>query len=158
MGIIACRGDEIKRRVYEQPRKMPECDFRLEVSTLFLSRIHSVTLHPLLTLIMSLQQPCRRVTHKTIRMLERRPAYLTLRCFSTTPQRRTDGVFRELTEQRVRVPWVQALRQQQKGGHDRTLGTDSPQTPKDRDLTPKRMKDSYHAVVRACRCIDASSH
>ena len=67
-----------------------------------------------------------------------------LHCSSS---RRTDGVFRELTSMRVRTPWVEALRQQQSEGKQPTEPSGKSQVPKDRKLTPKRMRDSYHSVV-----------
>ena len=71
----------------------------------------------------------------------------TIRCsvrsFSSSPQRPTDGVFRELTTQRTSMPWIEALRKQQTGTHD-----PSQPTPKDRDLSPKKMSDSHYSVVR----------
>lgn len=60
---------------------------------------------------------------------------------------RTDGVFRELTSMRVRTPWVEALHQQQQEGQQPGKPSGRPEVPKDRDLTPKRMSDSYHSVV-----------
>lgn len=97
---------------------------------------------------MSLQQPCRRVVREVLRNAERSQRQSSLRYFSTTPRCRTDGVFRDLTDQRVQMPWVEALRKQQKEGHDPAETKGSPQTPTDRDLAPKKMKDSYHSVVR----------
>jgi acyl-coenzyme A thioesterase 9 len=71
------------------------------------------------------------------------------RTFSVSSQRRTDGVFRELTAQRVQKPWIEALRDQQSSVNATTTHTDVPQTPKDRDLTPKKMNDSHYSVVRS---------
>ncbi|KAI4110874.1 MAG: hypothetical protein LQ345_006911 [Seirophora villosa] len=48
---------------------------------------------------------------------------------------------------RVRTPWVEALRKKQEEGIDPTKKSDVAATPSDRDLTPKRMADSYHRVV-----------
>ena len=81
------------------------------------------------------------------------PAFRSL---STTKQRKTDGVFRDLTDQRVQMPWVDAFRKQQKEGHSATQGAGVPQTPEDRDLTPKKMKDSYHSVVCFRRSVPAA--
>ncbi|KAK5171288.1 uncharacterized protein LTR77_004432 [Saxophila tyrrhenica] len=69
------------------------------------------------------------------------------RVFSQTPRTGTDGVFRELTAQRTQIPWIEALRKQQEGTQDATASTSQPATPQDRDLSPKRMKDSHHAVL-----------
>lgn len=71
----------------------------------------------------------------------------TNRAFRTTSSSRTDGVFRELTAQRLQTPWVEALRKQQEESKSGTEKPATPQVPKQRDLTPKRMDDSYHKVV-----------
>ncbi|KAL8751827.1 MAG: hypothetical protein Q9199_006164, partial [Rusavskia elegans] len=64
-----------------------------------------------------------------------------------SPRRQTDGVFKELTEMRVRTPWIEALRKKEEEGIDPTQRSNTPATPSNRDLTPKRMSDSYHRVV-----------
>ncbi|KAL8733351.1 MAG: hypothetical protein Q9166_002175 [cf. Caloplaca sp. 2 TL-2023] len=64
-----------------------------------------------------------------------------------SPRRLTDGVFKELTEMRVRTPWIEALRKKEEEGIDPTQRSSTPATPADRDLAPKRMSDSYHRVV-----------
>ena len=69
-----------------------------------------------------------------------------LRSFSISRSNLTDGVFRALTENRVQTPWVEALERQQKEGHDPTKPS-GPSLDKERDLTPKKMSDSYHSVV-----------
>lgn len=72
---------------------------------------------------------------------------LSRRWLSYSPQRRTDGVFRELTAQRTQKPWIEAFReQQQKGREDPAEAVPKP-APKDRDLSPKKMKDSYYCVI-----------
>lgn len=48
---------------------------------------------------------------------------------------------------RVRTPWIEALRKKQEEGIDPTKKSSTPAAPPDRDLTPKRMADSYHRVV-----------
>ncbi|KAF2771260.1 acyl-coenzyme A thioesterase 9 [Teratosphaeria nubilosa] len=68
------------------------------------------------------------------------------RPISSTACRHTDGVFRELTDQRVQVPWIEALRKRQREGEEAAKGATKP-TPKDRDLTSKKMSDSFHSVV-----------
>ncbi|ERT00916.1 hypothetical protein HMPREF1624_02150 [Sporothrix schenckii ATCC 58251] len=65
------------------------------------------------------------------------------RCFTTSLPRRTDGVFRGLTDTRLPMPWIEALRLQQDG---QTVGS-SETSGEERDLTPKKMTDSYHRVV-----------
>ncbi|KAH6639484.1 HotDog domain-containing protein [Boeremia exigua] len=72
---------------------------------------------------------------------------VTRRSFACSSTRRTDGVFRELTSMRVRTPWVEALRNQQQEGQQPGKPSGKPQVPKDRDLPPKRMSDSYHSVI-----------
>lgn len=65
-----------------------------------------------------------------------------------TPIKGTDGVFKGLTEMRVRTPWIDALRKKQEEGRGPSpnLGASDPSF--DRDLAPKKMSDSYHRVVR----------
>ncbi|KAL8750108.1 MAG: hypothetical protein Q9184_006541 [Pyrenodesmia sp. 2 TL-2023] len=70
-----------------------------------------------------------------------------IRRLHVTTKNGTDGVFKELTEMRVRTPWVEALRKKEEEGIDPTKTSSIPATPSDRYLTPKRMADSYHRVV-----------
>lgn len=66
------------------------------------------------------------------------------RVFSACSRCRTDGVFRELTEMRTRVPFIEAFKKQQ----DET--SKSPPVPAEkveRDLAPKTMSDSYTKIV-----------
>ena len=75
-------------------------------------------------------------------------AFAPARCqFATSATRSTDGVFRALTENRVRTPWVEALRKKQHEGKDPTKASGISETPPDRDLSPRSMSDSYHSVV-----------
>ncbi|KAF2266580.1 Thioesterase/thiol ester dehydrase-isomerase [Lojkania enalia] len=69
------------------------------------------------------------------------------RNFHASQQRRTDGVFRELTAMRVRTPWIETLRKQQSDKSDPIAPSGKPEIPPDRKLAPKRMQDSYHSVV-----------
>lgn len=48
---------------------------------------------------------------------------------------------------RVRTPWVEALRQQQSQDKPSDEASSEPKVPKERQLTPKHMDESYHAVV-----------
>jgi acyl-coenzyme A thioesterase 9 len=48
---------------------------------------------------------------------------------------------------RVRTPWVEALQQQQAEGKQSHKPSGKPEIAIDRDLKPKHMDDSYHAVV-----------
>jgi acyl-coenzyme A thioesterase 9 len=77
--------------------------------------------------------------------------------FSTTRASRTDGVFRKLTEMRVPIPWIKALRERQRQ-REKELGSSSStstsssaagaQTQEgEQELVPKRMSDSYVSVV-----------
>jgi acyl-coenzyme A thioesterase 9 len=68
------------------------------------------------------------------------------RGFAVVGRKSTDGVFRELTNARVAVPWVEALRKRDAGEKDQVDGTND--AVGERELTPKRMRDSYHSVVR----------
>ncbi|KAI0017999.1 HotDog domain-containing protein [Xylariomycetidae sp. FL0641] len=61
----------------------------------------------------------------------------------STAARHTDGVFRGLTDNRLPTPWIEALRMQQEG---KTTAADEA-NPQDRDLSPRKMSDSYHRVV-----------
>ena len=49
---------------------------------------------------------------------------------------------------RVKTPWIEALRKQRKEDADPTKESSTPPTPSTRDLTPKKMSDSFHRVVR----------
>ncbi|KAK1078593.1 hypothetical protein LTR33_007106 [Friedmanniomyces endolithicus] len=69
------------------------------------------------------------------------------RRFSVSAHSQTDGVFRDLTDQRVQTPWIEAFRQRQRKGQEAVQAKGVPQTPKDRDLSPKKMSDSYHSVI-----------
>jgi acyl-coenzyme A thioesterase 9 len=69
------------------------------------------------------------------------------RTFHTTSTQQTDGVFRALTEQRVRTPWIEALRKQQAEGTTPGQASGKQEVPSNRDLSPKRMEESYHSVI-----------
>lgn len=69
------------------------------------------------------------------------------RTFHSSSPQRTDGVFRELTAQRVRTPWIEAFRKQQEEGKNTKDSSPKPLVPKERKLEPKRMQDSYSSVV-----------
>lgn len=74
--------------------------------------------------------------------------------FSTSCRRPTDGVYRALTEMRVKTPWIEALRKKQAEGFDPKKASATSATPQDRDLSPKRMGDSHTAIVcNTCWCI-----
>ncbi|KPM43170.1 hypothetical protein AK830_g3410 [Neonectria ditissima] len=63
--------------------------------------------------------------------------------FHTTASLQTDGVFRGLADTRLPMPWIEAFRLQQQG----KAAHRPEEMPKERDLTPKKMSDSYHRVV-----------
>lgn len=62
----------------------------------------------------------------------------------STASRRTDGVYKALTEMRVRTPWIEALRRSKETGNESAA---APQDPPKPDLTPKMMSDSYVRVI-----------
>ena len=72
---------------------------------------------------------------------------LLRREFSVSHIYQTDGVFRALTNQPVEVPWVEAFRKQQAQDHASQKISRAPELPVDRDLSPRKMSDSYHSVV-----------
>ncbi|KAK6433631.1 hypothetical protein LTR95_010194 [Oleoguttula sp. CCFEE 5521] len=88
-----------------------------------------------------------RVIARSLSSRSRRPEPQQLRPFTSCTARRTDGVFRTLTENRVRTPWIEALRKKQQEGEDPTKASGKAETPKHRDLSPKKMSDSYHSVI-----------
>lgn len=90
----------------------------------------------------ALQRTCQALRNNGVQS-QLQSTLTTRRGFSSSFPRRTDGVFRELTSMRVRTPWVKALREQQGGKQP----IERPEVPKNRDLPPKRMSDSYHSVV-----------
>ncbi|KAI2633266.1 Thioesterase/thiol ester dehydrase-isomerase [Hypomontagnella submonticulosa] len=65
------------------------------------------------------------------------------RCLHGTAARHTDGVFRGLTDDRLPMPWIEAWRLQQEG---KDIASDEARS-QERDLSPKKMSDSYHRVV-----------
>ncbi|KAI1298339.1 Thioesterase/thiol ester dehydrase-isomerase [Xylaria venustula] len=68
---------------------------------------------------------------------------LATRGFHGTSARLTDGVFSGLTDERPKMPWIEAFRQQQQG---KTTTSTAPK-PEERDMSPKKMSDSYHRIV-----------
>ncbi|CAK7206322.1 hypothetical protein SEUCBS139899_009111 [Sporothrix eucalyptigena] len=71
------------------------------------------------------------------------PATRCSRTFTTSSPQRTDGVFRGLTDTRLPIPWIEAFRKQQEGQMAELAEANN----EERDLTPRKMKDSYHRVV-----------
>ncbi|KAL9612116.1 MAG: hypothetical protein Q9167_003268 [Letrouitia subvulpina] len=72
---------------------------------------------------------------------------VVLRQFHATPIKGTDGVFKGLTEMRVRTPWIDALRKKQEESRDSSQHLGASGSSSNQDLTPKKMSDSYHRVV-----------
>ncbi|WZH49683.1 HotDog domain-containing protein [Fusarium acuminatum] len=78
-----------------------------------------------------------------IRSLRPALAKPTTNSFHTSAARQTDGVFHGLEDKRQPMPWIEAFTRQQQG----LPAHDTSDTAKERDLTPKKMSDSYHRVV-----------
>ena len=93
---------------------------------------------------------CSKRTGRFCSLVRRRISYQHWhsRQFHTTRSLPTDGVYNALTEMRVKTPWIEALKKQRQQGIDPTSKSDTPATPANRDLTPKKMSDSFHRVVR----------
>ncbi|KUJ18177.1 Thioesterase/thiol ester dehydrase-isomerase [Mollisia scopiformis] len=66
------------------------------------------------------------------------------RSFSACPSYRTDGVYRELTAMRTRVPFIEAFRKQQNEG---SQSSPIPTEKVERDLSPKSMSDSHTRII-----------
>lgn len=66
------------------------------------------------------------------------------RAFSACQRCRTDGVYRELTAMRTRVPFIEAFRKEQNEG---TKASPIPTEKVERDLSPKSMSDSETRIV-----------
>ncbi|CAK7272661.1 hypothetical protein SEPCBS119000_005242 [Sporothrix epigloea] len=65
------------------------------------------------------------------------------RTFAVLSALRTDGVFRGLTDERLPVPWVEVLQRQRDAQNIELADTKESV----HDLTPRKMRDSYHRVV-----------
>jgi len=76
-----------------------------------------------------------------------------IRGFWASPQRATDGVYKELTEMRIRTPWIEALKKKQEEEQDPSMISKPPATLPDRDLRPKKMSDSFTRIVRMMRSL-----
>lgn len=66
------------------------------------------------------------------------------RPFHASQVQNTDGVFKALTEMRVRKPWIEALREKREAEKN---PSSTPVESVKPDLTPKKMSDSYTSVV-----------
>ncbi|OTA56595.1 Thioesterase/thiol ester dehydrase-isomerase [Hypoxylon sp. EC38] len=95
-----------------------------------------VPIRRLLTLTFPFEVSNRGATVGHVRFLPRR-------CVHSTAPRHTDGVFRGLSDNRLPMPWIEAWRLQQEG---KNVASDEARS-QERDLTPKKMSDSYHRVV-----------
>lgn len=71
-----------------------------------------------------------------------------VRGFLGSPHRSTDGVYKELTEMRIRTPWIDALKRKRQEEQDPSKTSESPVTLPGRDLGPKKMSDSFTRIVR----------
>ena len=69
---------------------------------------------------------------------------ISRRSFHTSAPFRTDGVYKQLTEMRVRTPWIEALRRSRETGSQSAAAASDPPKP---DLTPKSMADSHFSFV-----------
>ncbi|KAG9249039.1 acyl-coenzyme A thioesterase 9 [Calycina marina] len=81
----------------------------------------------------------RLVFHTAPRTIQRVPR----RRFSAAAKRCTDGVYSELTAMRIRTPFIEAFKKQQENKLAKPISTDN----FERDLSPKRMSDSFHRVI-----------
>lgn len=96
---------------------------------------------------MASRMPIRRLLNSIGQQTKPR-SWESRRYFSKSSQRSTDGVFRELTAQRVQRPWIEAFREQQlQSTAAAAASSPTPAASKERDLTPKRMKDSHYSIV-----------
>jgi acyl-coenzyme A thioesterase 9 len=77
--------------------------------------------------------------------LDLAPGNLTrARVFHSATTLRTDGVYKALTEMRVRTPWIKALQERREAEQDHKTPVAQKVQP---DLTPKKMSDSYVSLV-----------
>lgn len=70
------------------------------------------------------------------------------RSFTSTSKCATDGVYRELTAMRTKMPFIDAFRAEQ----ERKAGNAPPEKVEPKGVvntTPKRMSESFHKVVSA---------
>lgn len=97
---------------------------------------------------MTLQHASLRAARSVTRRCKPSPdllPYVTARSFRTgTPLRRgTHGVFRGLSDERLPMPWIEAFKLKQEG----QVPNFAESQQQERDMSPKKMKDSYHRVV-----------
>ena len=70
--------------------------------------------------------------------------FLSRRSFQISRPRGTDGVYKQLTEMRVRTPWIEALRRSRETGTQSAAAAADPPKP---HLAPKSMADSQFSFV-----------
>ncbi|KAE8452879.1 hypothetical protein EG329_013151 [Mollisiaceae sp. DMI_Dod_QoI] len=87
-------------------------------------------------------RPLSRLTSTFCATSTRSPHY-QIRTFTACSRWHTDGVYRELTAMRTRVPFIEAFRKQNEGA------TTSPTSTSKiaRDLSPKSMSDSHTSII-----------
>jgi hypothetical protein len=90
---------------------------------------------------------CRPNPSKRICAVETQHLRPCVAPFHSSPNMHTDGVFRALTESRVKTPWIEAFRKQQHENGARTNVSSQSTSSANRKLEPKRMSDSFHSVV-----------
>ena len=69
------------------------------------------------------------------------------RFFSSCQACKTDGVYSALTEMRVKIPWIEALNRKRGQTSHKAEKSSISAEANPRDLTAKRMSESYHKVV-----------
>ncbi|GAM84894.1 hypothetical protein ANO11243_028960 [Dothideomycetidae sp. 11243] len=69
------------------------------------------------------------------------------RSISSSLPRETQGVFRSLTDSRCKRAWIDAFTEIQAGEHGKAPAAAKSSEPAQRDLSPRKMRDSYHSVV-----------
>ena len=75
-------------------------------------------------------------------------SFQVIRQLHCTPVHSTDGVYRDLTNMRVRTPWIEALRRQREGGEELNREPATTMTSGSHFIKAKKMSDSFHRVVR----------
>jgi len=84
-----------------------------------------------------LQAILRPISHNTQPKCLKR----SRRLFHTSQSKATDGVYKAITEMRIRTPWIEALRK------SREESAGAPTESVKPDLTPKKMSDSFTKFV-----------
>ena len=84
-----------------------------------------------------------------------RPA--AFRKLHTTRLRNTDGVYNELTNMRLKTPWIDAFKKRQREeDDDAKMRSITPATHPQPSLKPKKMSESFHRVV--CMLFEPTAH